>query len=299
MRIVTRPDFDGIVCAVILHETENIDKNIYWVEPGEIQNQTAKIMPGDIIANLPFDKRCSLWFDHHVSNKHQIPFNGAFEIAPSAARVVYDFYAEKVEKVNNYKILVESADKIDSASLSLDEVRYPENHPFVLLSMTIYNRNKSDEAYWNNLIHLLRKHRVSDVLKNSDVEIKTKEVIEQNIKYKDILKKNTETRGHVSITDLRSFDPPPVGNRFLVYSMFPEVNVSVKIRYADDDTSRTILSIGHNIFNKNSNINVGKLLSRYNGGGHFGAGACSFPSDLSGSYIPEIIEILKENKPIP
>ena len=297
MRIVTRPDFDGIVCAVLISETENIDKDIYWVEPGEIQNQSAEIMAGDILANLPFDTRCSLWFDHHISNKHKLPFQGAFEIAPSAARVVFKYYSENKKNVNNYKFLVDAADKIDAADLSRDEVCHPERHPFVLLSMTIFNRNKSDEAYWNQLIYLLRKHPLEEVLTHPDVHSKTNQVIEQNLQYRDILQKFTVTKGPVSITDLRSFDTPPVGNRFLVYSMFPNTYTSVKIRYADDDPNKIILSVGHNIFNKNSKVNVGKLLSNYNGGGHFGAGACSFHTDLSDKYIPEIINILLENRP--
>ncbi len=92
MRIVTRPDFDGIVCAVLLYQAENINADIQWVEPAEIQTGKAKILKGDILANLPYSPDCALWFDHHISNKHEKPFKGAFEIAPSAAGVVYKYY---------------------------------------------------------------------------------------------------------------------------------------------------------------------------------------------------------------
>ncbi len=294
MRIVTRPDFDGIVCAVLLYNVENIDKPIFWVEPGDIQNAIIEIQPGDIMANLPYDDRCSLWFDHHVSNKTDKPFQGAYDIAPSAARVVYDFYKDKIK--TDYTELIDETDKIDAAQLSMDEVRHPEDHPYVLLSMTISNRNKTDEPYWNKLTGLLGKKNIQDILKDPDVREKCKMVIDQNIEYKKILTQHTEINKHISITDLRPFETAPVGNRFLVYSLFPDTVVSVKIRYADDDREKIILSVGHNIFNQHCHVHVGPMLSKYNGGGHRGAGACSFHISKADQYIPEIIETLLKNE---
>jgi len=120
MRIVTRPDFDGIVCAVLLYEAENIDAGIYWVEPSEIQSGVIAVQQGDIIANLPFDPHCSLWFDHHVSNKPTQDFKGAFDIAPSAARVVYEYYKNLGKLDARFDELVQNTDIIDAADL--DEV---------------------------------------------------------------------------------------------------------------------------------------------------------------------------------
>jgi oligoribonuclease NrnB/cAMP/cGMP phosphodiesterase (DHH superfamily) len=294
MRIVTRPDFDGIVCAVILYEALDIKKPVKWVEPSEIQKNQVDIYGEDIIANLPYHENCLQWFDHHVSNRIDKPFEGAFEIAPSAAGVVYRYYQDRLKR--DYHELIREADKIDSADLSLDEVVHPEKYPFVLLSMTVSNHKSKDDQYWNRLVGLLRKSDVLTVLNDTEVRKRCEAVIHQNIDFKKYLIKNTELKKHVSITDFRSFKKAPTGNRFLVYSLFPEAVVSVKIRFDDMDREKVIVSVGHSIFNRNCNVNAGLMLSDYEGGGHRGAGACSFHVSKMDSYIPEIIDMLIKNE---
>jgi oligoribonuclease NrnB/cAMP/cGMP phosphodiesterase (DHH superfamily) len=294
MRIVTRPDFDGIVCAVLIFEKEKITEPVKWVEPHEIQQGLIEIREGDIMANLPYDNRCSMWFDHHYSNRIEISFAGSFVIAPSAAGVVFSYYGCKFKK--DYTKLVEETDKIDSAQLSHDEVLYPEKYPYILLSMTITNRGLSDESYWNNLVKLLRDLDINVVMADADVKKRCDNVIENNKAYKTVLLENTVLNKHVSITDLRSFEDAPEGNRFLVYSLFPKANVSVKIRYNDIKKDKMAISVGHNIFNPTCRVNVGKMLKKFGGGGHRGAGACRFPAEKSDEYIPEIISILLKNE---
>jgi oligoribonuclease NrnB/cAMP/cGMP phosphodiesterase (DHH superfamily) len=295
MRIVTRPDFDGIVCAVIISEAEKITEATKWVEPHEIQNRLIEIKKGDIMANLPFDNRCSIWFDHHYSNRIESDFTGSFKMAPSAAGVVFSYYEGKIKK--DYTQLVKETDKIDSASLSMDEVINPEAYPYVLLSMTVSNRGGKDEAYWNRLVWLLMKYDIEGVIGDFEVKERCRAVIEENRAYQSVLIKNTILKKHVSITDLRSYEKAPEGNRFLVYSLFPDANVSVRIRY--DDPAREIMavSVGHNIFNPGCRVNVGKMLSKFGGGGHKGAGACRFPAGKADEYLDKIIAILIENSP--
>jgi len=290
MRIVTRPDFDGVVCAVIIKKAERITKPIKWVEPSDIQNKITEIKKGDILANLPLDNRCSKWFDHHVSNKQQNSFPGAFEIAPSAAGVAYEYYKDVLNK--NYDTLIAQTDKIDAALLSLDEVRFPENHPYILLSMTITNREVDDSKYWNLIVELLEIKNIHEILEIDEVKKRCLNVIAENSRYKEILKHYVSIKGNISVIDFREFDIPPSGNRFIVYSMYPDISANVKIRFNESDKNKINLSIAHNIFNKKCNVNIGKLLSRYGGGGHFGAGGCSFPKDKANLYIPEIINVL-------
>lgn len=164
MRIVARPDFDGIVCAVLLEKAENITKDILWLEPNEIQAGIACIQKGDILANLPYSRNCSLWFDHHISNRPENEFKGAFEIAPSAARVVYTYYKEKGKLDNDFDELVLNTDMIDSADLNTDQVKHPENYPYILLSMTIKNQDYKDVPYWNKLVELLSTTSIDQVL---------------------------------------------------------------------------------------------------------------------------------------
>ena len=294
MRILTRPDFDGVVCAALLYEAEDITKPVKWVEPNDMQRGLVDVRHGDIIANLPYDDRCTLWFDHHHTNKIDTPFKGAFKIAPSAAGVIFDYYKSRFEY--DYTELITATDKIDSADLSMDEVLCPENYGVVLLSMTVLGRDEYDDGYWNRLVHLFRKSKIDQVLKDPEVNARCDAAVEKNKIYKDILKKHTILNEHVSITDFRVFDKMPTGNRFLVYSLFPEAVVSVKIRYDDKNKQRVAVSVGHSIFNRNCKVNAGVMLSAFEGGGHRAAASCRFDAEKADDYIPKIIDILLKNE---
>jgi len=296
MRIVTRPDFDGLVCAVLLYDVEDIDQPVKWIQPSDVQRGVAEIRSGDILANLPYDDRCSLWFDHHYTNRIDRPFSGAFHIAPSAAGVIFKHYREGFRR--DFSDLVDAADKIDSAALSMDEALHPENYPYVTLSMTITDKeDPSEERYWNKLIDLFGKMEIDDVLKDGDVQHRCRQVAEQNRSFKGLLKQYTSLEDHVSITDFRPLHNPPEGNRFLVYSMFPEAVVSIKIRFADGDRETVRVSIGHSIFNQNCRINVGLMLSAFEGGGHRAAGGCSFAAEKADDYLPQMVDLLLKNEP--
>ena len=293
MRIVTRPDFDGIVCAVLLFDVLDIQPPVKWVEPSDIQKGLEKIGEGDVLANLPFDKRCSLWFDHHFTNEIDMPFEGAFEMAPSAARVVYEYYRNQFTK--DFSELVEAADKIDAADLTIDEVNYPERYPYVLLSMTVKIPGQ-DEAYWNHLVTLLCAGDIESVMADPEVQQRCRETIEENDEYRELLLAHTEMQSHVSVTDFRAFDATPAGNRFLVFSLFPESVVNVKIHHHDDDRSKVVVHLGHSIFNWGCHVNVGHLLAGFEGGGHRGAGATTFSAEKADDYIPKILDALIQNE---
>ena len=294
MRIVTRPDFDGIVCAALILEAENVSPSVKWVSPGDMQKGNIDIHHGDIIANLPYHPNCSLWFDHHFSNRIRHNIKGLFEIAPSAAGLVFKYYQNKLQK--DFTQLVAETDKIDSANLSLNEILTPEKYPFVLLSMTIQDHIPSDEPYWNKVLDLLRKEDIETILSDKEVRERSKTVIHKNVSYQALLEKHTHLVESVAISDFRALDSMPYGNRFLVYSMFPEAVVSVKIGFENPRKEKIIVKVGHSILNRNCRINVGQMLSYFDGGGHKGAGSCSFPVRKADEYLPKIIDILKKNE---
>lgn len=296
MRIVTRPDFDGIVCAVLLHEAENIDADIYWVEPSEIQNKKAMIQKGDIIANLPFDPHCSLWFDHHVSNKPDITVKGAFGIAPSAAGVIFHYYKKQGKFKDRFDELIQQTDMIDSADLTRDQVQFPERYPYLLLSMTIQNRGDGDEAYWNKLVDMLGKLPIERVLEDSEVRDRCDAVILENAQFGHFLTTHTTIMEKISVTDFRSLDTVPSGNRFLTYSLFPDTIASVKIRYLGPEKDQVLLSIGRSIFNQGCQVNIGNLLAKFGGGGHAGAGGCSLEATTAQEKIDRILEAMTTNE---
>ena len=194
--------------------------------------------------------------------------------------------------------MVDEADKIDSANFSIDEVLHPENYPYIMLYFTISGRDKGDEFYWNKIVYLLRRFNIKRVIKGRDVKKKWNIIFEQDRIYKNYLKEYTEKKQHITITDFRALTAEPTGNRFLVYTLFPDSLVNIKIRYDRNNREKVIISLGQNIFNRKSRVNLGHLVSRYGGGGHEGAGSCHFHISEVGEKIAEIIDILLADREI-
>lgn len=288
---------------MLIHEAEAIDSPTLWIEPSQVQNREAEIREGDIMANLPYDRRCSVWFDHHFSNvpdelkEKGEKIEGAFEIAPSAAGVAYKYYKASNRLAKDFDELIHWTDIIDAADLNEDQVLRPEAYPYILLSMAVRNRDRTDPPFWERLVDLLRNHPIAGVMADQEVKQRCDAVVEENLRYVDILRQYTVVHGNtVSVADFRSMETVPSGNRFLTYSLFPETHASVKIRYADHDKKVVLLSIGHSIFNPECRVNVGKLLSNYGGGGHAGAGGCSLAAGDADRVLNEILPILEANQ---
>ncbi len=296
MRIVTRPDFDGIVCAALLKEVLDISEPVLWVEPVKINNRKVEIREGDILANLPYDERCSLWFDHHFTNSVSADFKGEFRIAPSAAGIIYNYYRDDFKR--NFDKLVRETDRIDSARLTQEEILLPKTNPFVLLSFTIKGNNMENEAYWNRVVELLRTKDIDEIITDNDVKVRINREIENDLRYKEYLIEHTVLDEGVSITDFRPFVSVPSGNRFLVFSLFPDTYVNIKIRNSDDNDGKVIISVGHSIFNRKCRVHCGKLVARFGGGGHFGAGSCSCDQKVLENSKDLIISTLRQNAEI-
>ncbi len=294
MRIITRPDFDGIVCDVLLRNIFDIETPTKWVEPYDIEKFLPEIAAGDIVANLPFIKGCSLWFDHHITNKTDEVFEGAFYDAPSAAGIIFKYYQNRF--TNDFKELVFQTDRIDSGEVTIDEVLHTENYPYAMLSSTISGRDKSDETYWNRVVKLLGEKNIRDVLNDNEVRERCSKILEENKIYADYLKEYTQIIEKTAFTDFRSLENEPKGNRFLIYSLFPGVYVDAKIRYSKEDRDKVIVSLGKNIFNNGCRVNLGNLASRYGGGGHKGAGSCSFHKHEAENNIRRILEEINKNQ---
>ncbi len=295
MRIVTRPDFDGVVCAVLIADALGIERPVHWVEPNELSKDMADIRPGDILANLPYHPRCDTWFDHHSTNRVDWAFKGRFRESPSAARLVFEHYQGRFKR--DFSELVYWADRIDSADFTRDEVMYPEKYAYVLLSMTVSGEAGREEAYWDLLVRVLQEKDIVQVMAHPEVEARCRNVVRQNTEYGDWLRKFTRIEGGVAITDFRSLAQPPSGNRFLSYSLFPEAFVSIRIRYEGPGKQTVVINIGHSIFNPHCNVHVGRLLAGFGGGGHRGAASARFPADLAASYLPRILTALVCNQP--
>jgi nanoRNase/pAp phosphatase (c-di-AMP/oligoRNAs hydrolase) len=314
MRLVTRADFDGLVCGALLTKFEPIDAYLF-VEPKFMQDGLVEIRAGDIIANLPYHPNCTLWFDHHVTNttpdfaKPIVLGKGGFRLAPSAARVVYEYYKElnnkqrpigeeKTTRLKNQEIiafldserinyLLHETDRIDAGKLEPQDVLDPQG--YVLISMTTDGRNAGDEPYWLRIIELLRDASLEEVLRDPEVSRRCQQIRDEQEQLRKLLLARTVIKGNVIYVDLRGIQEIPDGNRFLIFTLFPQGNIQVKVADDNQRENTTSISVGYNIFNTTSNVNVGELLSHYGGGGHKVVGSCRVPNDQAERAIREIV----------
>jgi hypothetical protein len=322
MRLVTRADFDGLVCGALLTKFEPIDSYLF-VEPKFMQDGLVDIRAGDIIANLPYHPNCTLWFDHHITNTtpdFRTPImlgKGGFRLAPSAARVVYEYYtelgmlhdepriveaqhtahlhpAEILQFLNNdrLKYLLHETDRIDAGKLEPQDVLDPQG--YVLISMTTDGRNAGDQPYWLRIIELLRDASVEEVLSDPEVSRRCRQIRDEQEQLRKILLARTTLKGNVIYVDVRGIEEIPDGNRFLIFTLFPQGNIQVKVADDKQRENTTSISVGYNIFNTTSKVNVGELLSHHGGGGHKVVGSCRVPNDQADAAIREIVAAVSD-----
>ena len=300
MRLVTRGDLDGLTSAVIITLKEPIER-IVLVHPQEITDKSAEIREGDILANVPYHPNCTMWFDHHLltaSNETPPPnFKGRYGLAPSAARLVFDYYNDKYPNdpdLKRFEHLVEETDRLDSAQLTKQDVENPQG--FILLGYTIDSRTGLGdfEKYFTTLVAWLKTKSIEQILQEPMVRERAERIRSEQADFKRIIKRNSFTLNTVVVTDLREIEQLPAGNRFLVYSLFPEANVSLRVHWGPSHNS-VVAAVGHSIFNRTCKTSVGELMSKYGGGGHRGAGTCVLPLDRAADAIDEILFELQAN----
>jgi hypothetical protein len=297
MRLVTRPDLDGLTCAVLLSECETLD-SIELVHPQDVSDRRVAIGPQDIIANLPYHPACGMWFDNHLlTDPKAMPptgFKGRYGKAPSAARLVYEHYAKTHPALARFDRLVGETDRLDSAQLTLEDVVSPAG--YILLGLTLDPRTGlgSLREYFDELLPALRKRSIDEVLALPSVRERVARMHEQDQAFRDAARARTRLDGDLVVTDFRDMDPIPVGNRFLIFTLYPEAGAAVRIQWGPG-RERVAVSAGRSILNRSSKANIGVLMSLYGGGGHAGAGACLLPPATADKQIAEIVGALKRN----
>lgn len=286
-RIVTRPDFDGVVCASLSKDIYGPDIPILWLEPEEVSLESDLIKEGDIIANLPYSNNCSMYFDHHVTNNPPPDKPGLFSFDPSASGLIYNYFNGQFSR--DFSELVYQTDRIDSADLTKDEILFPENYPYLLISMSLQSTKGDDEDYWNLLTNLLREKNIDQVFNNVVVKQRTDEFLKSNKNFKDILIKHTRIFKNIALTDFRNVPHVISSNRFLVYAVFPDIDISIKALKTKKDKSTIHISVAYNIFRADKRINIGKFLKQYGGGGHPTAGGISVDVSSFQVFVQKII----------
>jgi hypothetical protein len=297
MRLVTRPDLDGLTCAVLLSDCEPIE-SIELVHPQDITDRQIAICPEDILANVPYHPSCGLWFDNHVlTDPRSMPprtFRGRYGQSPSAARLVYEHYAPTHPELSRHEPLLTETDRLDSAHLTIQDVLSPTG--YILLGFTLDPRTGLGDLreYFFALLPAVTEKPVDEVLLQPAVRERVQRLREQDHDFRETAIAHSRLEGTVVVTDFRPVDRLPAGNRFLVYTLFPEATVSVRVQWGPERRNVSV-SVGRSIFNRASRTNCGVLMSLYGGGGHPGAGACILSPTMADGQIAEIVSTLKRN----
>jgi nanoRNase/pAp phosphatase (c-di-AMP/oligoRNAs hydrolase) len=302
-RLVTRSDFDGLVCAVLLRVLDMIDE-ITFVHPKDVQDGVTQVTERDILTNLPFAPGAYMVFDHHHSETLRNQGDRSNHIidpdAPSAARVIYDYYggAERFPEISDE--LMRAVDQADSADYALDDILDPRGWTllnFLMDSRTGLGRFREFRISNYQLMMLLidaclQLQTVDEILELPDVRERSDLYRDCSAMFVEQLRRVSHVDGDVVVVDLRGEDTIHAGNRFMVYAMFPEARVSVHIIWGRQRLN-TVLACGKSILDRTSPVDIGEVMLRYGGGGHLAAGTCQVPHEESARVLSEIIDALK------
>ncbi len=301
MRLLTRSDFDGLACGTLLKELGIID-SWKFVHPKDIQDGLVEVTDNDILANIPYVKGCKMWFDHHSSEDERlgqdIVFEGDSRRADSAARIIYEYYGGG-DKLPHFEEFIIAVDKVDSGKLSKGEIMNPKGWVllgFIMDPRTGLGRFRNFTIPNYKLMEVLmeecRTKNITEILALPDVAERVDVYFEQNQLFTDMIKKYTRIDKNVIITDLRDVETIYTGNRFLVYCLYPDQNISLWI-VDGKEKKNCAIAVGYSILNRTANTDVGRLLLKYGGGGHKQVGTCQVPYDDADTVINEIVTQIK------
>ncbi|MEA3352368.1 MAG: exopolyphosphatase [Campylobacterota bacterium] len=299
-RLVTRSDMDGLVCATILKQLDMID-DILFVHPKDMQDGKIEITSNDIITNLPYVANAHLVFDHHESEAMRNAEADNYFIdpnAPSAARIVYEYYggAEKLPQVA--QDMMEAVDKADAAQFTIDDILNPQGWEllsFIMDSRTGLGRFRefriSNYQLMMELIDYCIDHTIEQIMDLPDVKERTELYEKYQDDFIDQLQRCTTIHDNLVILDLRDEEIIYPGNRFTIYALFPDTNISIHVLWGFKK-EKTVFATGKSIVNRSSKTNIGELMLKYGGGGHNAAGTCQVENDTAEDTLNELIETI-------
>jgi nanoRNase/pAp phosphatase (c-di-AMP/oligoRNAs hydrolase) len=305
MRLVTRSDFDGLACAMMLKEIGLIDE-IKFVHPKDVQDGKIELFKTDITTNLPYDQRVGLAFDHHESEEDRLratETSGKLIIDPnarSAARVLYNYYGgrDKFPRISDE--LMEAVDKGDSADFTEEEILHPSG--WVLLHYLMDARTGlgrfhdfriSNYDLMMELIDYCLEHTIEEILELPDVKERVELYFEQEKLFKEQLQRIAKVDGDCVILDLRNEEVIHAGNRFMIYALYPEAKYSIHVVWGFKKQNTAVM-IGKSIINKSGVVDIGQLCLAYGGGGHHNAGTCQLANDEVDTLLPSIIMAINQ-----
>ena len=303
-RLVTRSDFDGLVCAVLLKELNLID-DIRFVHPKDMQDGKIEITDRDITTNLPYVAGAHLSFDHHESetlrNTGERPNHIISAHAPSAARVVYDHYGGAQAFPNISFEMMAAVDKADSAQFSHDEILAPTD--WVLLNYLMDSRTGlgrfrefrvSNYQLMMDLIESCRSQGIADILRLPDVVERIELYFDHAARARAQIERCATVHNNLVVLDLRQEETIFAANRFMIYALYPQCNISIHVLWGVQKQN-TVLATGKSILDRGSKTNVGELMLKYGGGGHQAAGTCQVDNDQARTVLDALIQKINQD----
>jgi nanoRNase/pAp phosphatase (c-di-AMP/oligoRNAs hydrolase) len=296
-RLVTRSDFDGLVCAVLMKHLDLID-DIKFVHPKDMQDGVVEIGPNDVTTNLPYVDGVHLAFDHHLSETIRVGKHANHIIdpkAPSAARVVYDHFGGAGRFPASWTDMMDAVDKGDSAKYSLDEILNPTGWTllnYVMDARTGLGRFRdfrvSNYQLMMDLIEYCAGHDITQIMDLPDVKERTDLYFEHQDKFKEQLRRCSTVSKNLVVLDLRNEAVIHPGNRFMIYALFPDQNISIHVLWGLQ-RQNTVFAIGKSIVNRTSKTDIGPLCLIYGGGGHTNAGTCQVPNEAAERVLTDLV----------
>lgn len=300
-RLLTRSDFDGLVCAILLNELGTLG-SILFVHPKDVQDGKVEVTDQDILTNLPYARRCHLCFDHHPSEEIRTKgSSGANHIlkgeADSAARVLYDYYGGHDAFPHIDERMMAEVDKADSARFDREDILHPQG--WVLLSFLMDPRTGlgrfrdfrvSNYQLMMQLIDACRQHTIDEVLNLPDVRERIDLYRQHSDKFVAQIRRCTKVHGNVAVLDLRGEEVIYAGNRFMIYALFPECELSIHVLWGLKQQN-TVFAVGKSILDRSSQTKIGDVLLTYGGGGHDAAGTCQIANESAEKMLKEIVEL--------
>lgn len=302
-RLVTRSDMDGLVCAILLNELNLID-DIKFVHPKDMQDGKIEINSRDITTNLPYVPGAHLAFDHHFSETLRNEKHENYIIdpnAPSAARVVFDYYGGKARFPEISDAMMAAVDKADAARFSREDILEPQGWELLSFLMDartglgrFHDFRVSNYQLMMDLIAYCRNHTIDEILQLPDVKERVDIYFEHAPKAKEQIQRCSTVHKNLVVLDLRDEETIWATNRFMIYALFPETNISIHVLWGLRKEN-TVFAVGKSIIDRDSKTNIGLLMLQYNGGGHENAGTCQINNDEAEAVLAELIARINQD----
>ena len=302
-RLITRSDFDGLVCAVLLKHLDMID-DIKFVHPKDMQDGKIEVTNNDISTNLPYVPGINLAFDHHLSEtirNKQVDNHIIDPDAPSAARVVWSHYGGHEVFPKAWDEMMEAVDRGDSAQFTMEQVLNPQGWDllnFLMDARTGLGRFRefriSNYNLMMDLIDYCKNHTIDEIMVLPDVKERIDLYAEQNVLFREQLDRCSTVYKNLVVVDLREEEVIHAGNRFVIYAQFPQCNISIHQMWGFQKQN-TVFATGKSIFDRSSKTNVGELMLKYGGGGHQAAGTCQVEHDKADQTLKALIEQINKD----